>query len=109
MGPGRSSSLCIGGDPSTVSGSGRTGCASDRLTRVVLRNALGELSRPESRSDFIGGSEPSSGCKNIYWDSLLALSDVGISKSYNYIHISYTKVQNKTTTVVVFTVSHIQY
>ena len=32
---------------------------------------LGEsLSHPDSRSDPIGGSEPSSGCENIYWDSL---------------------------------------
>ena len=29
-----------------------------------------------------------------------------MSKSYNCINISYTKIQNKTTTVVVFTVSH---
>ena len=36
------------------------------------------------------------------------LSDIGISKSYN-ISKSYTKVQNKTTTVVVFTMSDIQY
>ena len=37
---------------------------------------------------------------------LFALSDVGMSKSYNCINISYTKLQNKTTTVVVFTVSY---
>ena len=67
------------------------------------------FSHPESRSDPIGGSESSSGREIIYWDSLPALSDVGISKSYNYINITYTKVQNKTTIVVVFTVSHIQY
>ena len=42
----------------------------------------------------------------MYWDSLPTLLDVGMSKSYNYINISYTIVQNKTTTVVVFTVSH---
>ena len=35
-----------------------------------------------------------------------ALSNVGMSKSYNCINISYTKIQNKTTTVVVFTVSY---
>ena len=29
-----------------------------------------------------------------------------MSKSYNCINISYTKIQNKTTTVVVFTVSY---
>ena len=69
----------------------------------------GVLSSPDSRSDSIGESKQSSGCEIIYWDSLPALSDIGISKSYNYINISYKKVQNKTTTIVVFTVSHIQY
>ena len=39
MGPGRSSSLRIGGDSSTVAGSGRTGGASDRSTGVDLRDA----------------------------------------------------------------------
>ena len=39
MGPGRSSSLRIGGDSSAVSVSGRTGGASDDLNGVVLRNA----------------------------------------------------------------------
>ena len=42
MGPGRSSSLPIGGDSSAVFGSGRTGGASNRSTRVVLRDAPGE-------------------------------------------------------------------
>ena len=28
------------------------------------------MSRPESRSDPIGGSEPSSGCETQDWDSL---------------------------------------
>ena len=28
------------------------------------------MSHPDSRSDPIGGSEPVSGCENIYWDSL---------------------------------------
>ena len=41
----------------------------------------------------------------LYWDSLLSFSDNGGPKSYNLIKISYKKVQNKTTTVVVFTVS----
>ena len=40
-----------------------------------------------------------------YWDSLLTSSDVGGPKSYNKIKISYTKIRNKTTTVVVFTAS----
>ena len=49
------------------------------------------LSRPDSLSDPIGGSEPSSGCETIYWDSLLTFSDIGGPKSYNKIKISYTK------------------
>ena len=65
------------------------------------------MSHLDSRSDQDGGSEPSLGCETIYWDSLPALSDIGVSKSYNRINILYTKIQNKTTTVVVFTVSHI--
>ena len=64
------------------------------------------LSHPDSRSDPDGGSEPGSGCETIYWDSLLALSDIGVSKSYNCINMLYTKIQNKTTFIVVFTVSH---
>ena len=46
MGAGRSSSLRIGGDSSTVSGSGRTGGESDRLAVVVLRDASGEPPSP---------------------------------------------------------------
>ena len=55
MGLGRSSSLRIGGDPSAVSSSGRTGGSSDRLTRVVPRDAPGEppfpLDKGEGRID----------------------------------------------------------
>ena len=64
MGPGRSSSLRIGGDSSVVSGSGRTGGASDRLIRVVLWDAPGEppvpLDKGMGRIDeikYIGGSD----------------------------------------------------
>ena len=46
MGSGRSSSLCIGGDSSVVSGSGWTGGESDRLAVVALRDAPGEPSFP---------------------------------------------------------------
>ena len=46
MGPGHSSSLCIGGDSSAVSGSGRTGGESDRLAMVVLRDAQGKPPSP---------------------------------------------------------------
>ena len=44
MGPGRSSSLRIGGDSSMVSGSGRTGGESNRLAVVVPRDAPREPS-----------------------------------------------------------------
>ena len=46
MGPGRSSSLCIGGDSSAVPDSGRTGGESDRLAVVALRDAPGETPLP---------------------------------------------------------------
>ena len=64
MGPGRSFSLRIGGDPFAVSCSGRSGSASGRLTGVALRNAPGEppfpLDKGKGRIDEIkypGGSE----------------------------------------------------
>ena len=38
MGPGHSSSMCIGGDSSTVARSGRTGGASGRSVGVELRD-----------------------------------------------------------------------
>ena len=46
MGPGHSSSLRIGGDSSTVSGSGRMGGESNRLAMVVPRDALGKPISP---------------------------------------------------------------
>ena len=46
MGLGRSSSLLIGGGPSAVSGSGRTGGTSDRSAAVELRNVPGALALP---------------------------------------------------------------
>ena len=42
MGPGRSSSLLIGGDSSVTAGSRRTGSAFDRSAQVDLRDAPGE-------------------------------------------------------------------
>ena len=42
MGPSRSSSLRIGGDPFVVSSSGRMSGESDCLAVVALRDALGE-------------------------------------------------------------------
>ena len=57
MGPGRSSSLRIGGDSSAVPSSGRTDEASDNLNGVALRNALGEpffpLDKGKGRIDEI--------------------------------------------------------
>ena len=46
MGPGRSSSLCIGGDSSAVASSGQTKGASDRSAVVELRNAPRALPLP---------------------------------------------------------------
>ena len=64
MGPGRSSSLRIGGDSSSVASSGRTGDASDRSAGVELRDALGAppfpLDKGKGRVDlikYLGGSE----------------------------------------------------
>ena len=64
MGPGRFSSLRIGGDSSTVVGSRRIGGASVRLAEVDLRDAPGEppfpLNKGKGRIDQIkypGGSE----------------------------------------------------
>ena len=50
IGPGHSSSLCIGGDSSTVSGSGRMGGESNHLAVVVLRDAQGNLLPPWVRA-----------------------------------------------------------
>ena len=64
MGPGRSSSLRIGGDSFVVASSGRTRGASDRSATVELRNAPGALPLPldkgKGRVNLIkypGGSE----------------------------------------------------
>ena len=50
MGPGHSSSLCIGGDSSVVPGSGQMGGESDRLAVVALRDAPGEPPFPLGKS-----------------------------------------------------------
>ena len=50
MGPGRSSSLRIGGDSSVTSDLGRIGGASDRLAVVALRDPLGEPPLPSGKS-----------------------------------------------------------
>ena len=64
MGPGRSSSLLIGGDSSAIASSGRTGGAFDRLAGVELRDAPRAppfpLDKGKGRVDLIkypGGSE----------------------------------------------------
>ena len=64
MGPGRSSSLRIGGDSSTVASSGRTDSASDRSAEVELQDAPGAppfpLDKGKGKVDLIkypGGSE----------------------------------------------------
>ena len=72
MGPGRSSSLHIGGDSSVVVGSGWIGGTSNRSARVDLRDTLGEppfpLDKGKGRIDQIkypGGSEyPKSSVQN---------------------------------------------
>ena len=57
MGPGRSSSLRIGGDSSTVASSGRTGGSSDCSAGVELRDAPGAphfpLDKGKGRVDLI--------------------------------------------------------
>ena len=64
MGSGRSSSLHIGGDPSAISDSRRTGGSSDCLTGVVPRDAPGEPPFPSDKGNgrideikYPGGSE----------------------------------------------------
>ena len=64
MGPGRSSSLRIGGDSSTIASSGRTDSASDRSVEVELQDAPGAppfpLDKGKGKVDLIkypGGSE----------------------------------------------------
>ena len=49
MGPGRSSSLRIGGDSSVIPDSGRTGGDSDCLAVVALRDPLGEPPLPSGK------------------------------------------------------------
>ena len=40
------------------------------LLMTVRNSHEAWVSHPDSRSDLIGGFEPSSGCETIYWDSL---------------------------------------
>ena len=80
-----------------------TACLQGKLiVRPSHTKFLVELSRPFPRPTK---AERGGGAK-LYLDSLPAFSNISGSKSYNCIKISYTKIQNKTTTVVVFTVSY---
>ena len=71
---------------------------------LIVRFLEHQLSHPYSGSDSNGGSEPSLGRETIYWDSLPVFF-------FNLIKISYIqRYQNKTTIVVVFTLSiHTNY
>ena len=77
-------------------------CYSNLFCIVGLLECLrGWMSRPDSRSDPIGRSEPSSGSETIYWDSYLIfffkaeLVPVGYGPtSYNRIKISNTYQTN---------------
>ena len=77
MGPGRSSSLRIGGDSSVVSDSGRISSGSDRLVGVAFRDVLGEphlpLDKGNGRIDEIkypvGSKYLSQPCRMLWrWD-----------------------------------------
>ena len=65
------------------------------ISFVVIKGPVWLLSHPDSLSDPIGNSKPSSGCETKYWDSLpvffFFFSDIGVSKSYDKIKISYKK------------------
>ena len=49
-------------------------CRGHREMKIIMPHKIlimdiGQVSRPRSRSDPIGESEPFSGCETIYWDS----------------------------------------
>ena len=71
---------------------------SDRDTRFTSRfwGKLQEALGPRLNFNTVTPSTPALANKEgvkLYWDSLLAFSDIGRPKSYNYIKISYTKIQ----------------
>ena len=89
MGLGRSSSLRIGGDSSTVASSGRTGGASDHLAGVELQDAPGAplfpLDKGKGKVDLIkypGGSEYLKSA--IQHALIVGLSKVGPSYEANF-------------------------
>ena len=75
MGPGRSFSLCIGGESSTVTGSGRTGCASGHSTGVELQDAPRAppfpLDKGKGRVDLIKYQEGSENLKSSVQHALI--------------------------------------
>ena len=84
MGPGRSSSLLIGGDSSAVANSGRTGGVSDRSAGVELRDALGvppfPLDKGKGKVDLIKYPEGSEYLKFVVQHALtMGPSKVGSS------------------------------
>ena len=84
MGPGRSSSLHFGGDPSTVAGSGWTRGTSDRSASVELRNVPRELPLPldkgKRRINLIEYPEGSEYLKSVFQHALtMGPSKVGPS------------------------------
>ena len=84
MGPGRSSSLRIGGGSSTVANYGRTGGVSDRSTEVELRDALGAppfpLDKGKGKVDLIKYPEGSEYLKFVVQHALtMGPSKVGSS------------------------------
>ena len=80
MGPGRSSSLRIGGNSSVVAGSGRTGGVFDRSAGVDIQDAPGEppfpLNKGKGRIDEIKYPEGSEYLKSAVHNALV----VGPSK-----------------------------
>ena len=84
MGPGRSSSLRIGGDSSAVAGSGRSGCVFDCSAGVELRDALGApplpLDKGKGKVDLIKYHEGSEYLKSAVQHALtMGPSKVGSS------------------------------
>ena len=85
MGPGRSSSLLIGGGSSTVASSGRTGGASDRSTGVELRDAPGvppfPLDKGKGKVDLIKYPRGSEYLKSAVQHALI-MGPSNVSPSY---------------------------
>ena len=67
--------VCLSGQPRSIDSRGSlANCSLSSISaRAVNCDCYSRdcVSRPDSRSDPIGESEPVSGCETIYWDSLL--------------------------------------